>query len=139
MNYLKESEWADFEVRLDGVKITGLRGLSYKETDEDEHLHGAGRSALGIQTGNTMIEGELKALKNEVDAMNLAAKAAGYGSIKDVPGLSIVAVYMPKNGRVLKTDTISGIKISELAYGWDQGAKFMEHSLPFKALDIIRA
>lgn len=139
MDYLKESEWNDFEVSIDGVKIKGLRGLTYKETDEDEPLHGQGRNPIGIQTGNTTYEGELKALKNEVDAMNVAALAAGYGSIKDVPNLIIVATYKPKRQRSLRTDTFMGVKISELPQGWEQGSKFMEIALPFKFLEIKRA
>ncbi len=139
MDYLKESEWADFQVSIDGVKATGLQGLSYKETDEDEFLYGAGRTPIGIQTGNTAYEGELKLLKNEADALNIAARAAGYGSIKDVPNLVIVATYKPKGLRVLRTDTLMGCKISELPYGWDQGAKHMPVALPFKFLDIKRA
>ncbi|MBK6819844.1 MAG: hypothetical protein IPG85_09780 [Bacteroidetes bacterium] len=138
MNYIKESEWRDFDVTLDGVKITGIRGLSYKEADEDEPLHAAGHNPVGIQSGNTTYEGELKALKNEVDAMIIAAKAAGYESIKDVPNLVIVAAYKPKGQRALRTDILTGVKISELPYGWDQGAKFMEISLPFKFLEIKR-
>ena len=136
MDYVKESEWNDFQVSLDSVKIAGLRGLSYKETDEDEPLYAAGRLPVGIQTGNTSYEGELKVLKNEIDAMNIAAKAAGYNSIKDVPNLVIVAVFKPKGIRVLRTDTLLGVKISELPVGWDQGSKFMEISLPYKFLDI---
>lgn len=139
MNYVKESEWRNFQVSLDGVVITGIRGLSYKETDEDEALHAAGQTPVGIQTGNTTFEGSLKVLKNEVDALNIAAIAAGYRSIKDVPNLVIVAAYKPIGQRALRTDTMYGVKISELPYGWDQGAKFMEIDLPFKFLEITRS
>ena len=136
MDYIKETEWRDFDVTLDGVKIAGLRGLSYKETDEDEALV---FDPIGIQSGNTTYEGELKALKNEVDAMNTAALAAGYRSIKDVPNLVVVAVYKPKGQRALRTDILTGLKISELPMGWDQGAKFMEITLPFKFTSIKRS
>lgn len=139
MDYIKETEWRDFDVTLDGVKIAGLRGLSYKETDEDEALHGAGSDPIGIQSGNTTYEGELKALKNEVDAMNTAALAAGYRSIKDVPNLVVVAVYKPKGQRALRTDILTGVKIGELPMGWDQGAKYMEIALPFKFTGIKRS
>jgi hypothetical protein len=139
MDYIKESEWRDFSVALDGVKAAGLRGLTYKETDEDEALHAAGSDPVGIQTGNTTYEGELKILKNDVDALNVAAVAAGYRSIKDVPNLVVTVVYKPKGNRLLKTDILSGVKISELPYGWDQGAKFMEITLPYKFTGIKRA
>lgn len=139
MNYLKEAEWADFRVAIDGANIVGLRGLSHTETDEDEPLHAAGRLPVGIQTGNTTFEGELKILKNELDALNIAAKAAGYGSIKDVPNVVITATYLPKGARALRTNTLMGVKIGSIQEGWDQGAKFMELTLPFKFLELIRA
>jgi len=139
MDYIKECEWADFSVSIEGKRVTGIQGISYKETDEDELLYAQGRDPIGLQTGNTTYEGELKLLKNEVDALNLAAKAAGYRSVKDVPNLVLTAVYMPKGQRQLRTDIIMGAKISELTYGWDQGAKYMPITLPFKYMTIKRA
>ena len=136
MNYLKECEWADMKVAIDGKTVTGIRNISYKKSSEDEHLHAAGRKPIGIQSGNETYEGSVKLLKNELDALNLAAKALGYDDIVDVPNLVITVAYLPKAGRILKTDTIMGAKIGELPRGWDQGAKYMEMDLPFKFLDI---
>jgi hypothetical protein len=139
MNYLKETEWADMRVAIDGKTVTGIRNISYKRTSEDEALYGAGREPIGIQSGNVMYEGSVKLLKNELDALNLAAVALGYSDISDVSGLVITAAYMPKGGRVLKTDTLTGCKISEIARSLEQGAKMMEIELPFKFLSIKSA
>jgi hypothetical protein len=136
MNYLKETEWADMKVAIDGKTITGIRNISYKKAWEDEALYGAGNEPIGLQSGNKTYEGSVKLLKNELDALNLAAKALGYDDISDVSGLVISIAYMPKGGRILKTDTLSGCKISEIARSMDQGAKMMELELPFKFLSI---
>jgi hypothetical protein len=139
MNYLKETEWRDLRVAIDGKPVTGIRNISYKKTSEDEPLYGAGREPIGIQSGNVMYEGSVKLLKNELDALNAAAVALGYSDISDVSGLVITAAYMPAGGRALKTDTLTGCKISEIARNMEQGAKMMEIELPFKFLGIKSA
>lgn len=128
----KHAEWADFKLSLDGVNINGIRGIRYSKDYEDEHLHAAGRDPIGIQSGNITYEGEIKILKADVDAMNIAAQAAGYDDISDVPNLVIVATYLPKGARIIKTDTLTGCKIGKLEQGWDQGAMHMDITLPFK-------
>lgn len=139
MNYLKEAEWADMKVAIDGRTVTGIRNVNYKKAWDDEALHGAGADPIGIQSGNKTFEGSIRLLKNELDALNIAAKAIGYDDISDVPNLVITVAYKPKLGRLLKTDVLMGCKIGELPYGWEQGAKFMEHDLPFKFLSIKSA
>lgn len=135
MNYLKESEWSDLKVSIDGKTITGITNISYKKTSSDELMYGAGKEPLGIQSGNNGYEGSIKLLKNEFDALNLAARLLGYDDIVDVPGLVITAAYMPKGGRLLKTDTLTGVKINEAGQSFEQGAQFMEIDLPFKFLN----
>jgi hypothetical protein len=134
MSYLKEAEWTDMKIAIDGKTITGIRGITYKKTPDDEALHAAGREPVSIQSGNNTYEGTLKLLKNELDALNAAARALGYDDICDVSGLVITIAYLPKAARLLKTDTLTGVKLGELPFGWEQGAKFMEHDIPFKFL-----
>lgn len=137
-NY-REAEWAQFEVNFAGKRIAGLRGLNYDKSYEDEALYAAGDEPISIQSGNKAYSGELKVLKGELDLMNAAAQAAGYDDITDVHGLIIVAAYLPKGDRLLKTDTLTGVKINKLPKGWDQGAKMMDVSLPFNFLRLKQA
>jgi hypothetical protein len=139
MNYLKETEWQDIKVAIDGKPVTGIRNVSYKKGWEDEALYGAGSDPIGIQSGNKSYEGSIKLLKNELDALNTAAKALGFDDISDVPGIVITVAYMPKGGRILKTDTMTGCKISEINRSMEQGGKFMEIDLPFKFLALKSA
>lgn len=131
MNYLKESEWRDLRIAIDGKTITGVRNITYKKMPDDEHLHAAGSDPIGIQSGNNKYEGSIKLLKNELDALNEAARALGYDDICDVSGLVITAVYMPRSARKMRTDILTGVKLGELSYSMEQGAKYMEHDIPF--------
>ena len=131
MNYLKETEWADMKVAIDGKTITGIRNIMYKKSPDDEPLHCAGRDPVSIQSGNNTYEGSVKLLKNELDALQTAARALGYDDINDVPNIVITAAYLPKAGRLLKTDTLTGCKFGEITYSMEQGAKYMEIEIPF--------
>lgn len=135
----KEAEWAQFEVLMDGKRIAGLRGLTYGKEWEAEHLHAAGNEPISIQRGNKKYEGTLKALKGDVDAMNDAARAKGYEDITDVEDLTITVAYLPKGTRLLRTDIQTGVHINKLEKGWDQGAKFMEISLPYMFTGLKQA
>ena len=133
-----EVEWGSFSIAINGVNIVKIRGIKYKVESEDEDLHAQGNEPFGIQSGNRKYSGEVKMLKGAVDGLNDSARAAGYKDMADVPpeAVSIVCVYAAKGSRTLQTDTCMGVKFSSFEYGFDQGAKFMEISTPFKFLSL---
>lgn len=134
----KECEWSDLSVLIDGKRSVKLRSIKYKVSQENELLYAAGNQPIGIQTGNISYEGELKMLKGDLDALNRAAQAAGFPNICNVP-LTIICAYKQTLNRPLQTDTLSYVMISEYEKSFEQGAKLMEISLPFKCLAIISA
>lgn len=85
-----ECAWFQAEVKVLGRVIKGLRGFEFKKAQEKEHLYGAGSQPLDIQGGNVAYTGNIKVLGFELDAMNKAAKQAGYADIVDVPHELIV-------------------------------------------------
>lgn len=133
-----EVEWGQFKVFFNGLDIGKIRGLKYSVESEDEELYAGGDEPIDIQSGNRKYSGELKILKGALDGLNEAAVAAGYRDITDVPAksVSIVATYSPKGNRVLQTDTLMAVKIGKFEKGFDQGAKMMEITLPFKFLKL---
>lgn len=135
MPYLKETEWKSVKIAIDGKTLTGVQNISYKKTSDDELLYGAGNKPLNVQTGNIAYEGSIKVLKNELDALQMGARALGYDDFSDVPNVVITVAYMPEGGRVLKTDTLIGCKFNDITYNIEQGAKNMAIELPFKYLD----
>jgi hypothetical protein len=135
----REFEWADVRVSVLGREITGLRGLTYKKSQEKEVVFGAGNFGKAIQRGNKKYEGTLTILKSEFDLMNDAAKAAGYEDIVDIPGraISIVCAYV-REGAPIKTDIITNVEFTDFEDGMKQGEKFKEVALPFIALNILK-
>lgn len=125
----KEVTWANMKVVLLGKELTGIRGIKYKLTQEKEHLHGAGDEPIGIQRGKRTYEGEIKLLKFEYDILADAVKKAGGRDILDLSA-EIVVTYVKDATSTPRTDIIQGFQFKEFEKGWEQGAKFMELTLP---------
>ena len=137
----KEFSFSDVKVKLLGLELTGLRGLTYKKKQEKEAVYGAGNQPKSIQRGNVSHDGTLMVLKSDFDLLNEAAIAAGYDDLVDVPGKDIIitCVYENKASSLLKTVTLIGVDITEDEDGMKQGDKFKEVTLPFIYLRRIMA
>jgi hypothetical protein len=138
----REYEFADIKVSMFGKELSGLRGLTYKESQEKEPVYGAGNQPKAIQRGNKKFEGSLTLLKSDYDDLNAAAVAAGYNSLIDVPGdkIDITCVYQKDDLKAkLNTDTIINAEFTETEDGMKQGDKFKEISLPFIFLRLKKA
>lgn len=130
----REFEYADVKVAMLGVELSGLRGITYKKTQEKEEVFGAGNNPKAIQRGNKKYSGNLALLKSDYDQLNKAAIAAGYEDLIDVPGteINITVVYQKEdNSAKLSTDTLINVEFTEAEDGMKQGDKFKEISLPF--------
>ena len=127
----REKEFADNSVSIMGVILSGLRGLTYKYSQEKELVYGAGNEPKSVQRGNKKTEGTLTVLKSDFDEMNAAARTAGYKNIVDVPGkfINITSVYQNEDG--LSTDSLLNVEFTDMEDGMKQGDKFKEVALPF--------
>ncbi|MEN4762664.1 MULTISPECIES: hypothetical protein [unclassified Chryseobacterium] len=132
-----ECAWSNFEVKLLAKTIKGLRGFSVKKTVESEHIYGAGDQPIDIMRGNKKYEGSIKVLGFEADALNRAAKAAGYDDITEVPHelITILISYRRNSSDPLTTITMSGVQFTEDGFEMEQGAKNREVSLPYIAMN----
>lgn len=134
-----ECAWAHFEIKILGRTIKGLRGFGFKKEVEKEHLYGAGDDAIDIQTGNKKNSGSIKVLGFEADAMNKAARDAGFDDITDVPHEAIVITCSFKKRAIdpIKTYIASGVAFTEAGIDLEQNAKMREITLPYIAMNVI--
>lgn len=130
----KQYSFSDVSVIVLGRTLEGFRGVKYSVKADKEVLHGRGRKAFSIQTGNETVEGELMLLQSELEALRTAVKAANPNAKLTDISFDIVVTY--GNGATAVTDTILGCEITEYEKGLEQSDKFMEISLPFLALDV---
>jgi len=134
----REFEYADITVSLLGVTLSGLRGITYKKSQEKELVYGQGNHPKAIQRGNKKFEGTLMLLKSEMDLLSVAAVAAGYDDIVDLPGklIHVTCCYAKADDSVPTTDTMVNLEFTEYEDGMKQGDKFKEISLPFIFLKL---
>lgn len=133
-----ECAFAQFEIKFLARVIKGLRGFSLKKEKDIEEIYGAGNEPLDMNEGNNKYSGNLKVLGFEVDAMNKAAKDAGYDDLTEVPHEAAVITLSFKKRATdpLTTYTVRGVKMTEWSAEMEQGAKMRETTLPFKAMSI---
>jgi len=130
----REYEFADIKVSMLGIELSGLRGITYKKSQEKELVYGAGNQPKAVQRGNKKYEGTLLLLKSDADKLNIAAQAAGYEDITDVPGrlIDITCLYQKSDdASQLSVDTCQNVEFTEYEDGQKQSDKFKEISLPF--------
>jgi hypothetical protein len=130
----KEYEWADVEVVMLGRPVTGIRGVTYKETQEKEVVYARGNKPRAIQKGNKSYEGSITLLQSELEAIQAAV---GKGkSLNDIPPFDIVVAYVPNDGSPIITDIIKNAEFNEVEKSLKQNDKFMEVTLPIIALGV---
>lgn len=129
----EECAWSKTKLVILGRTIVGRHGFQIDKEVDKEHLYGSGQDPIDIQEGNVKPSGSFKLLKFEVDALNEAAREAGYEDITAVPHTLIHAIIEYKKTDVSKTRSVavSGIAFQSIGVGMEQGAKFSEITLPF--------
>ena len=128
----KEYEWSDVSVVMAGRMVTGIRGISYTSSQENEALYAKGHRPHSIQRGNKSYSGSIRLLQSELDALEAAAR----GDVLDVSFNVVVSYGNPAKGDVITTDILMGCEITEVPKSINQADKFMEIELPLIILDI---
>lgn len=135
----KEVEWTDMSVAIGGKNLAKIRGLQYKVSQDKELLYAAGSEPISTQSGNKSYEGQMKLLKGALDDLNRAARIATNsltGNVTDIQ-FDLIVNFRAAGSRVVQTDTLKGVSIKEFEKGMEQGAKYMEVTLPFLFERII--
>ena len=133
-----ECAWHNCDVKLLGRSITGLRGFEFTKEVEKEALYGAGQHALDITEGNIKCSGSITVLGFEADAMNRAARLAGYDDILSVSHEAVVitATYRKTPADPITRKVARGVAFTNLPENLQQNAKNREIQLPFVCMDI---
>lgn len=129
----KEYSYVNINVVVLGRTLTGLRGIEYTPKMNKELLYGAGVNPKAIQHGRREYEGTLTVLQSELEALNRAAKEAGYTDCLDLE-FDIVVTYVSDG--VISTDIVRCASITEFPKGMKEGDLYSEHALPFLALRV---
>lgn len=129
--------WSSASILILGKTVTGIRGFKYSVESDDEYVYGKGSEPYEIMPGNKSYPCELMLLQDEIEALEIASKLAGGADITDIR-FDVVVSYTNPGSLVATTDVWKSIKIDKYEKGMKQGDKFMEITLPGKALGVIR-
>lgn len=131
----RQYEWADVTVVVGGKPLTGIRGVSYKASQEKTAIYGKGNQPIAIQRGNISYEGSIKLLQSELETLVVAGGSNGLLGLE----VDVVVTYgNPSNGDLLRTDVLKGVQFTEEPRELNQGDQFMESELPMVFLRIKR-
>lgn len=128
----KEYAWGSIDIRVDGVRYAGCRGIDYTDDEQQDFARGQGSKPLGIQRGDISYSGTLTLLQYELVA--LVAKSAT-GRIQDLPPANIAVTYSNEAGDIV-VDMLIGVKFSRLNKGAKSGDLTSEKELPFLFVDL---
>ncbi len=120
-----EYAWEDYKVLMGGKFVTGVRGFSYKVSQEKEPIYAQGNKPHGTARGNKSYECSMKVLQSELEAIILS----GGGDPTEIPPFTIVHSFIAKRGIPMVVDVIEGVEFKEVEKAMEQGAKFMEINL----------
>jgi hypothetical protein len=128
----KQYAWDDYKVMMAGKFVTGIRGFRYKVSQEKDAIYAEGSKPHAMGRGNKSYECEMKVLQSELEAIILS----GGGDPTDIPPFSVVHQYVPKQGLPIVVDVIEDVEFKELEKAMEQGAQFMEATLPCVCMNI---
>jgi len=119
--------WSEYRCYMGGRFVTGIRGYKYKTEREIEAIYGEGDEPVDVGYGNKKYSNEIKILQAELESIIVS----GGGDPFKIPPFTIVHSYIPKNstGRII-TDVCEGIQFTDIEKAMEQGAKFMEITVP---------
>jgi hypothetical protein len=128
----KQYAWEDYKVLMGGKFVTGIRGFRYKIAQEKDPIYAEGNKPMAIGRGNKTYECEISVLQSELEAIIIS----GGGDPMDIPPFTIVHQYVAKQGLPIVVDVIEEVEFKELEKNMQQGAQFMEATLPCVCLNI---
>jgi hypothetical protein len=125
--------WSDYRVFIGGRFVTGIRGFKYGTTHDKEPIYAEGNKPHSMGRGNIGYKCELKCLQSELEAIIISAG----GSPTELAPFTVVHSYARKSGGTVVTDIVVDVEFTDIEKAMDQGAKFMEVSLPCVCMDVI--
>lgn len=129
---MKQYAWEDYKVLMGGRFVTGIRGFSYKTSQEKEPVYAEGNKPHAMGRGNKAYECSMTVLQSELEAIILS----GGGDPTEIPPFTVVHQYVAKRGLPIVVDVIEEVEFTEVEKAMEQGAQFMEITLPCVCLRI---
>lgn len=90
-------EWASAIFNINGVAVSGITAIIYKEDQQIDPVYGAGNRQVGYSSGPITNTGSVTLLMEEVEALQAASPT---GRLQDLPEFPIIVQYLTNDGKI---------------------------------------
>lgn len=102
--------WANLDVRIGGVPVTGITKISYNEEQAIENIYGVGQYPVGRGYGRITPSASITLLREEIEAIRSASPT---GRLQDIDPFFIVVSFIPSGGQRIKVDVLHDVQFTD--------------------------
>jgi len=90
--------WSQVVINILNQRVTGVKKIMYKESEEIQDNYGAGNRPVSRSFGKIETEGSIELFMSEIEALTAAIST---GRLQDIPEFDVVVSYLPNNGTIV--------------------------------------
>ena len=102
--------WANLVVAITGVPVTGIKKISYKDSQTVDNIYGAGQKPIGRGHGRIEYSGSISLERGEVEALRAASPS---GRLQDIAPFTITVQFLPVNGQKIVTHCLLDVQFKD--------------------------
>ncbi len=126
--------WSEVEIRVAGLLLTAVQGITFNNKREFEYLYGKGSSPLAIKGGNESTDGSVTVLQGDLEALK---DRAPNGDLTLLSNVDIQAAFRNVEGSMVRY-SLMGVQFTENQIEINQNDKQVKVQVPFMALSLKR-
>lgn len=125
--------WADVKINILNQRVTGVKSITYDESEEMQDNFGAGNRPVSRSFGKIETEGAITLTMSEIEALQDASPS---GRLQDIPEFDIIVSYLPPNG-IIRNHTLKNCRFK--ANGRELGVDDLEitKEIPLQIAEIV--
>lgn len=102
--------WANLQVNIGGVPVTGIQKITYKDSQTIENIYGAGQRPVGRGYGKIESTASMTLLRSEIEALRDSSPT---GRLQDIAPFDIIVQFLPVNGQKIVTHRLRNCQFKD--------------------------
>lgn len=130
-----QHSWSNIVISIEGVPVTGVTAINYKDEQDMEEIYGIGSYPVGRGYGNVKCSGNITLLRGEIENLRTAVPDK---RLQNIVPFTIIVSYIPLNGEKMITDILRNCQFKADGSEWKQGDMKNEENLELMISHIDR-